>query len=667
MTDLSGSKGTQVGDNNLQLNVFAGTERVRLHSYGPAPGLAESFQPRSELREVIAKGLTSGGAVLSQVVAAGNGGVGKTQLAAAVFHESNADLAVWVTATTRSTIVAGYAGIAAEIEPTWARLSLEKAAEQFLAWLRDTQQSWLVVLDDVADPADLRHLRPHGPAGAVLITTRRRDLRVGIPVDVDVFTPEESLAYLTQQLRTTGGQRSNVLDGADLLATDLGHLPVALSQAAAVVDFDGITCADYRAQHDLSSLRPTDDYAHPVARTWKAAIERADAMEPVGQASQALELAAVLDPNGIPQEVWTDQGDDMRRALRNLHALHLVTHEPNGGPTSVRIHALVQQAVLHVTAHTPEVVRHAADRLLAIWPTIEKDRPLSRSLRANTEALTAHAGLWQPAAHPVLAKSGTSLGKTGLAAEAVTYFDELGQTASRMLGSDHPFTLTTRGNLARWQGEAGDPAGAALAFQEVIRECHRVLGSDDTKTLIYRSHLAYWQGRSGDRAAAIEGLDELLVDCSRVFGPKHPGTLMNHVNLARWQGQSGDRSGAERLLHQVLADYLTVVGPDHHHTLVTRRELARLRGEGGEPAAAAKAFEDIVADYERILGADHPHTLATHSNLAHWRGEAGDVAAAVRGFEESLQRHTSILGPGHPHTIDAERSLEEWKARRGTP
>jgi len=31
----------------------------------------------------------------------------------------------------------------------------------------------------------------------------------------------------------------------------------------------------------------------------------------------------------------------------------------------------------------------------------------------------------------------------------------------RVLGPDHPDTLTTRSNLAYWRGQAGDPAGAA--------------------------------------------------------------------------------------------------------------------------------------------------------------------------------------------------------------
>jgi hypothetical protein len=46
----------------------------------------------------------------------------------------------------------------------------------------------------------------------------------------------------------------------------------------------------------------------------------------------------------------------------------------------------------------------------------------------------------------------------------------------RILGPDHPDTLITRGNLAYWQGEAGDIAGAATASQELLTDQLRVLG-----------------------------------------------------------------------------------------------------------------------------------------------------------------------------------------------
>src|SRR6266508_1325711 len=49
------------------------------------------------------------------------------------------------------------------------------ASGAVLAWLAATDRRWLVVLDDLADPKDLRGRWPNGPGGRVLVTTRRQD------------------------------------------------------------------------------------------------------------------------------------------------------------------------------------------------------------------------------------------------------------------------------------------------------------------------------------------------------------------------------------------------------------------------------------------------------------------------------------------------------------
>jgi hypothetical protein len=66
------------------------------------------------------------------------------------------------------------------------------------------------------------------------------------------------------------------------------------------------------------------------------------------------------------------------------------------------------------------------------------------------------------------------------------------------LGRDHPDTLGTRNNLARWRGEAGDLAGAARGFEELLADKLRVLGPDHPDTLTTRNNLARWRGQAGE-------------------------------------------------------------------------------------------------------------------------------------------------------------------------
>ena len=88
----------------------------------------------------------------------------------------------------------------------------------------------LLVFDNAADPAELLPFLPAAGAARVLVTSNERPVGdLGAGVAVDVFTWEEALAFLA------GRTGSADAAGARLLAGELGRLPLALAQAAAVI------------------------------------------------------------------------------------------------------------------------------------------------------------------------------------------------------------------------------------------------------------------------------------------------------------------------------------------------------------------------------------------------------------------------------------------------
>ena len=74
-----------------------------------------------------------------------------------------------------------------------------------------------------------------------------------------------------------------------------------------------------------------------------------------------------------------------------------------------------------------------------------------------------------------------------------------------VLGAEHPDTLDTRANLARWTGEAGDAAAARDQFAALLPIRERVLGAEHPDTLTTRRNLAYWTGEAEDgRALGVD-------------------------------------------------------------------------------------------------------------------------------------------------------------------
>ncbi|MFC3452703.1 FxSxx-COOH system tetratricopeptide repeat protein [Amycolatopsis speibonae] len=680
-------------------------EQRRRRRFGAVPPRAGAFQRRT-VAAALTRSIEGGGTTVltgaatttPASVLTGLGGVGKTQLAAdhahTVWDNQEVDLLVWISARTRDAITAGYTDVAVELlgqDP----IAPDQACRRLLEWLAETSDPWLVVLDDVQDPSHLTGLwPPHSAAGQVVVTTRCRDAALRGDrrevLDVDLFTPDEAMDYLTDKLPDHARTGAEDLAG---LADDLGYLPLALAQAAAyLINKPLLACAAYRARladrrGTLQDVLPTDrdlpdEHEKTVAVTWSLSIEAADQLDPAGLALPVLELASLLDPAGIPIMVFTTDAvtsyvsalleqditaETVAGGLEALHRFSLLALDQRQPHASVRVHALVQRAVRETlaAAQLSIVSRALADALTQTWPEVDRDTGLATVLRDNTDQLIVAAGdcLIVGEAHPVLFRMGRSIGEAGQVVSAIDYHRTLITATTERLGPDHPDSLTARHQLAFWQGEAGDQPGAVTAFRTLLEDRLRVLGPEHPDTLSTRDNLAFRRGRAGDPYGAERAFSTLLSDYIRILGPEHPSTLTIRHNLAYWRGHAGDPQGAAAALLELLPSRTQVSGPDDARTLATRHNLAYWQGQGGEVSKAVAGFQELLEDRVRISGPEHPHTFAVRHNLAYWRAKAGDISDAVTELDELLADYHRVLGPAHPHTNAVRDSLAKWRSR----
>src|SRR5689334_10283803 len=481
---------------------------------GCIPPLAESFHQRPETGLHLRAGLYPGDTVVlthgeeTPSTPAAQGGTGKTQIAVAFSHAlwgaRAVDALVWVPATSREAIVAGFAQAARTVGAANQVLPAEAAAGRFTGWLAHTRRPWALILDDLVSLADLEDLWPTGPAGQVVITTALPGpvFPTGPRIaPVGGFSRREVLAYLSARLTDFPDQRAEALD----LGADLDGLPLGLAQAAAVMTLNRLSCREYRGrlgerrQH-MSAIW-VDGVSPAVLATWSLAAECAHELPPAGAAWPALALAAMLDPHGIPGAVLTspagcsyvagrpstaDLADQtlVRAAMTNLARAGLVSIDPGSKARTVRMHPSVQTAV---RAYLPpadfeQAVLAAAEALLQAWPEADESQvphdqaPLVQALRdcsavlqsADSAAPHPAAGgafqgaqpqqsvLWKPEAHPVLFRSGLSLEADGLAESAIAYWQGMLVASAGLLGNGHVNAVTARDRLAAAH-EAGGP------------------------------------------------------------------------------------------------------------------------------------------------------------------------------------------------------------------
>ncbi|MFJ9129760.1 tetratricopeptide repeat protein, partial [Streptomyces sp. NPDC102340] len=707
MTQVAGGVNVQVGGStpaaepDVEWPVWVGT----------VPPLAAAFQPRTVGREKITRvHAGDGGAGLSQVLV-GNGGVGKSQLAASLARElrdeersreRGLDVLVWVKASEPDQIITTYAEAAERLHlPGSTSGDSESAAEAFLAWLAATDRRWLVVLDDITDPAVADTWWPDGNPrnGRVLATTRRQDAVLSgkgrTPIPLDLYTEDEARAFLRRRLTDAGHASLYDTDTVNSLIEELGRLPLALGHAAAYMINKRCTTAAYLTRfrdtnNQLSDLLPpdadTEGYGQPVTTALLislTAVQEADATQ---LAQPLLQLMSLCDPLGHPAQLWsmppamqylrtcrpgrrrwlrrryqpivTEQ--QVQDALDCLRTYALVGQDTSDAP--VRIHALTARAVRETIPLKvmPVIARVTAGTLQHLWPDHDhQDRALTASLRANSQHLDEHTfpALWQPGVHGCIYLVSSGLSAAGLFDQAIDYDRATMRRSLQLHGPDHRDTLGARNNLAVSYSAAGRVQEALDLRERVLADYKRLFSPDHPDTLTARNNLASSYSAAGRVQEALDLRERVLTDRERLLGPDHPDTLSARNNLAASYSDAGRVQEALDLHERVLADRERLLGPDHPDTLSARSNLASSYSDAGRVQEALDLRERVLADFERLFGPDHPDTLTTRSNLGVSYSDAGRVQEALELDERVLADWERLLGPDHPDTLSARNNL----------
>jgi hypothetical protein len=244
-------------------------------------------------------------------------------------------------------------------------------------------------------------------------------------------------------------------------------------------------------------------------------------------------------------------------------------------------------------------------------------------------------------------------------------YEQQRDSRKRLLGEEHPDTLTSMNALANTLRDQGDQPGARRLDEAVLEVRKRVLGNEHPDTLTSMNNLAIMMRDQGDLPGARRLEETVLEVGKRVQGEEHhPDTLASMRNLAITLRAQGDLPGARRLEEAMLAVSRRLLGEENldrlgwmHNLAITLQTRATCLARGGWKRACWRLGS---ASWARS-------TRPSMNNLAItlWRQGKSEEARplqeiCVAGYTRTLGANTSA----HPE-CRAGVGANGWRRRVG--
>jgi tetratricopeptide (TPR) repeat protein len=603
-----------------------------------------------DLRELRAA-LTSGHAA-AIVPIAGLGGAGKTQLALeyAWCHTADYDAVWWLRAEDSTALAADCAQLATPLNlPERGLADQQATAAAVLAWM-GRHPGWLLIFDNARSAATCRAWLPAAGMGHVILTSRDPNWReVARPLRLPVLPRAEAVAFLQK--------RSGVEEpaAAGELCDALGGLPLAIELAAAYIEANGISIADYLERYRGAPRALLTD---AVAATWEISFEQLRTeTDAAPVALDLLNLIAFLAPDDIDSRLVAGRFPDslqLDRARAGLLRYSLI--EARGGTISV--HRLVQAATRARLAREgleQEWAEAAVKLVNGAFPfKSDKVETWSASARLLPHALaaaghSANLGVALETTSRLLNEVGLYLDNRALPEEAERSLKRALAIGEKVYGPDHPEVATRANNIGQILKGQGDLAGALEYTRRALAIDEKVYGPDHPTVATWANNIGQILKAQGDLAGALEYARRALAIDEKVYGPDHPMVARDANNIGMILKDQGDLAGPLEYTRRALAIDEKVYGPNHPNVAIDANNIGQILKDEGDLVGALEYTRRALAIDEKAYGPDHPEVATNANNIGQILQAQGDLAGALEYSRRALVIDEKVYGPDHPN------------------
>lgn len=654
----------------------------------------------------------------------------------------------WVYGGNISRFDQGYKRIAQALElPFWDDPETS-VRELVFNWFNESQTPFLLVVDNADDithwwpgkynlanrlddpSSNLANFLPsiENESGRLLITTRdgrvaTRLTRQGKPINLRTMSNGDAKSLFLH--KAEGEAAGYDAKEIEQLVQELDYLPLAISQAAAFIEENGVSILDYLEalqgddveeylHENLDDSRRDEQSVNSVFRTWKLSFDQIEKQKP--KAADLLSLFASLDWQSIPKFLIknsTEFKSELTTSLGTLQSFNLITLR--AGKDTFQLHRLVQRFV-QTSSKVSGTLDHWQSTALAlvstIYPTVigVNEWDICDTLAPHVQILLNYD----------YSDKAAQLHLAHLLCWAADFDIERGMYLQALDRSKHSLELFRKlvpesderraaatwlyGRLRYYEAKsAEDMKYAAQLLEEALRTSNNV-------SMIYAesafelAHLYYDQG---DHHACLKMGKASFESWKAKEGPSSKRSLDNRHDYALELAMCGHEEEAIANWNEILS--LCPQSPDaseNTRKVFEFRSLASIAEFQGDSAIAEILYQKLIKLCTAIYNDQHTHVfdyrlshaetilrqgrleeaiqlsqdiLASYQNKSEWQIRAGSLQILAEGHRlqrnsareetsrlECLELHQKILGRAHHASIDVLEDLARCYMSGGT-
>lgn len=630
---------------------------------------------QSEIAELRQR-LTQADVVSRAQVLCGPAGIGKTQVAAEYARQFRSSYGIiwWINADSDVNVDFGLVELAQTLGLAH-RDSRHSEVRQALFDHLATREDWLLIYDGAPDPQALHGLWPSQRTGHILVTSRTPNWsQVAKPFPVGLFERWHSVDFL---LRRTN--RNEAPATAERLAKALGDLPLALDQAASLIEQTRITFDDYLTRFEtrwaelLAAGRPSVDYPMSVTMSWELSFAQVEEQYP--RAAEMLAICSFLSSDDIPRRllramaqfappnVGSMLSDTVLggQAIGQLVSFSLIDADDR----SIRLHPLAAGLARHRLSKEDHVMWlgvavRAMDAAFTFdsanagsWRELGELLPHALSAAAHAD----RAGVSPPAVRSIYNSAGQYELTIARFDQARPLLERALAIALELWGPNSPRISPIANNLGRVYLRTGGVADALAHFERAVGLDERVYGS-------YHPHVAEVINNRGVCLHMLRDTEAAEADFRRALeiyemqfkdGDAKIASIRNNLGVSFVRRQ--DYDGAREQFESALAMARATAGTRHPTVAAILRNLGEVHQIEGRVRDAAQCFEEAVAIDEHLFGIHHPTTGNDYAGLATAIEALGDMQRAKYLLERAIDTETSRSDRDVDHLIERYTAL----------